>query len=91
MQEKIEKTLHLAKVLGSLLKEYREKAGYSSRNKFAGEYDLDDSNLGKIENARIEAKFVTILKISQAFGVKLSKVVEDLEQRLGEEFTLIDK
>ena len=48
MQEISEKTLHLAVVLGSYIKELRIKKGYISRKKFADEYDLNDSNLSRI-------------------------------------------
>ena len=49
MQEISEKNLHLAVVLGSYIKELRIKKGHNNRKKFADEYDLNDSNLSKIE------------------------------------------
>lgn len=91
MQEISEKTLHLAVVLGSYIKELRIKKGYISRKKFADEYDLNDSNLSKIERGLIEAKFVTLLKILQALDITPSEFMKELENKLGKNFTLIDE
>ncbi len=51
---------------------------------------MNDSNLGKIEKAQIDCKFVTFWKIAEAYGLKPSEVVKMLEEELGEDFTLID-
>ena len=91
MQEISEKTLHLAVVLGSYIKELRIKKGHISRKKFADEYDLNDSNLSKIERGLIEAKFVTLLKILQALDITPSEYMKELENKLGKNFTLIDE
>ncbi len=91
MQEISEKTLHLAVVLGSYIKELRIKKGHISRKKFADEYDLNDSNLSKIERGLIEAKFVTLLKILQALDITPSEFMKELENKLGKNFTLIDE
>lgn len=91
MQEKSENTLYLAKVLGELIRELRVKnAGYVSRNQFAAEYDLDDSNLSKIERGIIEAKFVTVYKIAQSLNMSFSDFIIILENKLGKDFTLVD-
>lgn len=76
MQEISEKTLHLAVVLGSYIKELRIKKGHISRKKFADEYDLNDSNLSKIERGLIKAKFITIIKILQALDITPSKFIK---------------
>lgn len=91
MQEISEKNLHLAVVLGSYIKELRIKKGHISRKKFADEYDLNDSNLSKIERGLIEAKFVTLLKILQALDITPSEFMKELENKLGKNFTLIDE
>lgn len=91
MQEISEKTLHLAVVLGSYIKELRIKKGHISRKKFADEYDLNDSNLSKIERGLIKAKFITIIKILQALDITPSEFMKELENKLGKNFTLIDE
>lgn len=91
MQENSEKTLHLAVVLGSYLKELRIKKGHLSRKKFADEYDLNDSNLSRIERGLGEIKFVTLLKILQALDITPSEFMKELENKLGKNFTLIDE
>ena len=91
MQEISEKTLHLAVVLGSYIKELRIKKGHISRKKFADEYDLNDSNLSRIERGLGEIKFVTLLKILQALDITPSEFMKELENKLGKNFTLIDE
>ena len=91
MKEISEKNLHLAVVLGSYIKELRIKKGHISRKKFADEYDLNDSNLSKIERGLIKAKFITIIKILQALDITPSEFMKELENKLGKNFTLIDE
>lgn len=91
MQEISEKTLYLVVALGSYIKELRIKKGYISRKKFADEYDLNDSNLSRIERGLGEIKFVTLLKILQALDITPSEFMKELENKLGKNFTLIDE
>ncbi|MCM1338648.1 MAG: helix-turn-helix domain-containing protein [Muribaculaceae bacterium] len=90
MQEKNVITMQLSIVLGKYLVELREKRGYYSRKKFADEYDLNDSNLSRIERGLGEVKFVTLLKILQALDISPAEFMNGLEKKLGKEFTLID-
>lgn len=90
MQDKDEKSLHLIKILGEIITEVREKKGISV-NKLANEYGLNDSNLGKIEKALIECKFVTLWRIAEALNLKLSELIKMIEDKLGEDFKLIDE
>ncbi len=89
MQYKDKKSLHLTKILGEIITKVREKKGISV-NKLANEYGLNDSNLGKIEKALIECKFVTLWRIAEALDLKLSELIKMIEDELGEDFTLID-
>lgn len=91
MQYKDEKSLHLRKLFGQIVKEIRENKKGLSGNKFANEYGINDSNLGKIERAEIDCKFVTFWKIAEALEVKPSQFVKILEDTLGDDFTLIDE
>lgn len=91
MQYKDEKSLHLRKKLGVLIRAIREEQAGTSCSRLANEYGLNDSNLGKIEKAEVDAKFITIWKISEALGLKPSELVSALEKELGESFKLIDE
>lgn len=90
MQYKDKKSLHLAKILGEIIREKREEKNISI-NKLANEYGLNDSNLGKIERALIECKFVTLWKIAEALDMKLSELIKEIEDRVGEDFKLMDE
>ncbi len=90
MQRHSKKSLYLSKKLGEVIRELRSKDDYSCR-KFAYEYDISRSNLNKIENGVIDCKFTTLWKISEALGLKFSDFAKFLEEKLGEEFTLIDE
>lgn len=90
MQVKNDKTLHLSITIGLYIKELRIKKGYLSRKKFADEYDINDSNLSRIERGLGEVKFVTLLKILQALDISLADFMNGLQERLGKDFTLID-
>ncbi len=89
MQYKDEKSLHLAKILGQAIEEQR-KLKLVSKNKFANEYGLNDSNLGKVEKAQIDCKFVTFWRIAEALNLKPSELTKIVEDKLGEDFHLMD-
>ena len=89
MQQNNNKNLYLAQKIGELIKELRQNNNYSCR-KLAYEYDISRSNLNKIENGLIECRVATLMKISEALGIKLSEFAKKLEEKLGEDFTLID-
>jgi len=91
MQYTNEKTEIFAKVLGQLVRNILKEKQITSINKFANEYDIDDSNLNKIQQGKHNAKIVTIWKISEALGIKFSDFAKRLEDELGEDFTLMDK
>lgn len=86
MQQKDAKTELLAKTLGTVITELRVKNKNSSINRFAREYDLDIGNTSRVENGKIDIKFVTLWKISEALGCKTSEIVNLLECRLGKNF-----
>lgn len=86
-----EKTLHLRKILGIVIKRIREEQFQFSCNRLANEYGINDSNLGKIEKAEIDCKFVTAWRIAEALGMKLSDFVKIIEDELGQDFKLIDE
>ncbi len=89
MQQKDDKSLYFAKILGEIIKEYRCKK--CSINRLAHEYDLDVGNTSRIENGLIDAKLVTIWKIAEALKIKPSEIINNLEDRLGENFHFFDE
>lgn len=90
MQQKNEKTLHLAAELGSLIKELRETKSSYSLDSFANSYGLSKGTLSLLENGKTNCKFVTIWTISEAIGMKCSDLIKILEDKLGDDFKLID-
>ena len=90
MQKKTDKTIYLRKVLGTTIKKLREKQNISG-NKLANEYDINNSNLNRIENAVIDSKFMTIWRISEALGIRFSEFAKILEDELGKDFKLMDE
>ncbi len=91
MQQVDEKSLYFRQVVGELLQDIRNEKVKLSCNKFSNEYGLNDSNLGKIERALIDCKFVTLWKIVESLGLDFLEFVTLLQERLGENFTLIDE
>ena len=89
MQQKDEKSLYFAKVLGEIIKNYRQKK--CSINQLAHEFDLDVGNTSRIENGLIDAKLITIWKISEALNINPSDLFIRLEKTLGNNFHFFDE
>jgi len=89
MQYKTEKNKFLISKIAELIKELRENKNYSGR-KLSYEYGISRANLNKIENALIECKISTLMKICEALGIKFSDFAKLLEEKLGEDFSLTD-
>lgn len=90
MQYKNKKTENLAKIVGDVIKEYRQKNNYSI-TKFAYEYGLDAGNISRLENGKIEVKLVTLWKIAEALNIKPSDIVKSIEKNIDKEFKLIEE
>ncbi len=90
MQQQDKKTMVLNKAMGEIVKELREKNAKSSINNFAREYDFDRGNLSKLERGQLNCRLLTAWKLSEALGIKFSDFAKLLEEKLGENFTLID-
>lgn len=86
MQQKNEKTVYLSKIIGSVLKELREKVPNRSINNVAHEYGLDVGNTSRIENGLIEVKIVTLWKLAEAYNIPLSELIKLVEKKLPKEF-----
>lgn len=85
MQQKNEKTLHFASVIGNVITELRSAKNLSI-NKLAHEYDLDVGNTSRVEKGIIEVKLVTFWKIAEALEISPSMLLKFIEKRLGENF-----
>ncbi len=85
MQQRSEKTIEFAKVVGAMITELRTNKNLSI-NKFAHEYGLDVGNTSRIEKGSIEVKLVTFWKIAEALEISPSKLLRIVELRLGKEF-----
>ena len=89
MQKKDNKTLYIRKILGKKISELRTNKNISG-NKLTNKYDLGSGNLSRIENAVIDCKVITLIRISEALGMKLSEFVLLFEKNLGDNFRLTD-
>ncbi len=90
MQRKNEKSLQLTKKLGEVIRETRKEQKLSC-TKFAYQFDIDKGNLNRIENGLIDCKFTTLWKISEAFNIKLSVLINILEKKMGKDFKIMDE
>ena len=86
MQHKDLKTALLAKTVGNVIKDFRTNEIGISINKFAREFDLDIGNTSRIEKGSTDVKFVTLWKISEGLGIKPSRLVKIIEDKLGNDF-----
>ncbi len=91
MQYKSEKTLHLIKKFGEILKNQREIRTKKSQTTFAYEYDLDSGNMSRIENGKIDPKLTMLWRIAEALDMPLSEIIKLLETELGEDFHIIEQ
>ena len=87
MQHKNPKSLYLSKKLGKLIKKIRSAKNISC-TELAYSFDIDKGNLSRIENGLIDCKFTTLWKISEALNIKLSEIINALENKLGDDFSL---
>ena len=91
MQENNEKTLELAKQLGIIIKEFRKDDSKISLDRLAISFGISKGSLSNIENGNNNIKFVTLWKLSEALGVKCSELIKMLEEKLGDDFSLLDE
>lgn len=91
MQQENEKLLQLSLKLGEILKELRKNRSELTLEKLAYEYDIPIGTLSKIERGKQKCQFVNLWKISEAIGIRCSDIVKMLEEKMGDDFTLIDE
>ena len=91
MQHKDDNTFKVRKALGEVFKAFREDDAKITRNKLEDEYELGKNTIKRIEDALYDCKFITAWKVSESVGVKLSDVVKRVEDKLGKDFSLIER
>ena len=91
MQYKNEKTLIYIKTLGSVIHKKRIAHSKDARYNFCNSYELDSSNLRRIENGEIEPKITMLWRISEALNISLSELIKDVERELGNDFHVIEQ
>ena len=89
MQDKKVETFKIT--VGEVIKELRKTRTNLSINKLALEYDFDKGNLSKTERGLYSIQLITAWKISEALGIKFSDFAKLLEEKLENNFSLIDE
>ena len=89
MQDKKQKKFK--KAVGEVIKDIRQEKTNLSINQLALEFDFDKSNLSKIERGMYGIQLITAWKISEALGIKFSDFAKMIEEKLGENFKLMDE
>ena len=91
MQHVTDKTLQLTRAVAYVIKHMRKEITGLSASKFADSYGIEKSTVLRVERAEVQCKFITLWEIANAYGIKCSELVAELEKVLGEDFTLIDE
>lgn len=91
MQEEYRKLLYFKKNVGEVLREIRNEKQGISLNEFARQYEIDRSNLSKIERGINGCNLATAWRIAEATGIKFSEFAKRLEDKLGDDFKLMDE
>lgn len=91
MQARNSKDLQILENIGVVIKDLRNNKPSFTLNSLANSYEIHKGTLSKIENAKQNTGILTIWKIANALGMKCSEFIELVENKLGEDFTLIDE
>lgn len=83
------KSAIIFEILAEELKKERENQNKSLRL-LAYEYDIQMSLLSRLENGVNEPKLISIWTVCEALGIKPSELLKKIEDRLPEDFSLID-
>ncbi len=84
-----EKLQIVCKAIASIIIEERVKRNKSQRV-LADEYDIHKSLISRLENAKNEPKIMSLLTVCEALELKPSEFFKKLEEKLPEDFTLMD-
>lgn len=87
MQENAKKNL-ICKIAGEILRELREP---QSQFMFGSENDISVSIVNTVERGIKDPQLTTVFKIAEALDMPASKFIKMIEDRLPEDFYLIEK
>ena len=76
--------------VGELIRELRTKKDVSL-TRLAYEYDFDKGNLSKTERGIYSIHLITAWRLAEALGMKFSDFAKCLEEKLGDDFVLMDE
>lgn len=71
----------LLEAIGKIVYQKRKKL-LKGINKFSFEYDIGNGLLSRLEKGRTDTKISTLWKLADAFGIKLSELIKEIEQEL---------
>jgi len=91
MQHKNNNSLILRKTLGEVYKNFRETVTDKTRSKLEDEFELAKYTINRVETAKFDCKIITLWKMAEAIGIKPSQIIKTVEEKLGEDFKLIDE
>lgn len=89
MQEDSKKFKSFKLAVGEVFKAIRKSD--KSLSKLAYEYDIDKGSLSKLERGFYDCRLSTAWRIAEASGVKFSEFAKRLEEKLGDDFKLMDE
>jgi len=75
--------------LAQIIREERTKLNKSQRL-ICDEYEIQRSLLSRIESGKNEPMLISLWTISEALGIKLSTIIEKLENKLPTDFVLLE-
>ena len=78
------------KILAQIIREERVKQNKSQRL-LADEYEIQKSMLSRLESGINEPKLFSLISICEALNIKLSDLCIKLENKLPQNFSLLDK
>lgn len=90
-QDSASKNLYFKKIVGEVLKDIRKETTTCSLSEFARQYDIDRSNLSKIERGINNCTLSTVWRVVEATNISFSEFAKRLEEKLGNDFQLMDE
>ncbi len=83
------KTAHLVKTLGKIIKRFRESQG-KTVYKISAEAGLPKATWREMELGLKNFRFATLWKVAEGLDIPPAKLIEELSKELGSDFTLSD-
>lgn len=79
----------LLKIIGKIVKEHRLKTNKGILL-HSYEFDIPSSSLNLVERGLRDSQITTLWKIVNSFGMTFGEFINEVEQQLPNDFTLID-